>query len=168
MLGITLIAVLGSGSPEAQDVYRYTDEAGRPVFTDQPPAGREAERLALPMPAAGRTDPQRRLEDMTETATLLKEDRMAREARRDERRREAARAAEKTAAVEGAEDSAVAQPVISWIRYDPWAPGHGGWPGWHPGFRPPGHLPGWRPPHRSRLPPTAGGVLRPGPGTGGW
>ena len=168
MLGVAMMALLGAGSPAAQDVYRYDDAAGRPVFTDRPPAGRAAERLAIPPSAAADSDPQQRLEDITETATLLKQDRMAREARRDELRREAARMAEEASTLQAAEEKAAERRVIGGGWFYPWAPGHGGWPGWKPGFRPPRHRPGWRPPPRPGLPPPQGGVLRPGPGSAGW
>ena len=175
MLGLAIVAMSGMGSPAAQDVYRYIDEAGRPVFTDQPPAGREVERLELPPPAAAGSDPEQRLERITETATLLKEDRLAREARRDELRRESARRAHEAAMAQAAVDAAREPRPVSGGGYPAWKPAFGRWPGWHPGLRPPGHFPGHFPGHLPTWPPSRpewrplpGGILRAGPGTKGW
>lgn len=169
---LAVVAILGCGAALAQEVYRYLDETGRPVFTDQPPQDREAERVELPRPdSAAEGDAKQRLERINETASLLREDREAREARRDELRRDAARRTHEEAMAEAAAEAAREPRVVTGGWYPAWRPGFGHWPGWHP-WRPPGHLPGhppaWRPPHRPELPAPSGGVLRPGPGAKGW
>lgn len=168
---LAVVAILGCGAAAGQDVYHYVDEAGRPVFTDQPPQGQEAERLDLPSPGDAGGDPERRLQRIRETATLLREDREAREARRDGLRRESARRAHEEAMEKAVADAAREPRVVSGGWYPAWGPGYGRWPGWQPWFRPPGHVPrppAWRPPHRPEFQSPPGGVLRPGPGSKGW
>lgn len=177
---VAALAVSGlwAGDGPAQEIFYFTDEAGRPVFSDRPPERGGAERMQLPAPVSGMQDPDRRLERINQTATLLKEDREAREKRRDERRREAARVARETQIAEA--QARASRPVTTGIWYPAWRPPHGWWPGYGPlpGDRPghgqgPGHGPGHRPGRPSRPPGDRPGrfpssQLRAGPGGYGW
>ena len=176
---VTSLAVAGlwAGSASAQEIFYFNDEAGRPVFSDRPPEGGGAERMELPATVKETEAPDSRLERINETATLLREDREARETRRDEQRREAARAARETAIAEA--QARASQPVTTGIWYPAWRPPHHGW--W-PGHRPgdwrghghgPGHGPDYRPGRPSRPPGHRPGhfpssQLRAGPGGYGW
>lgn len=151
----------------AQDVYRFNDESGAPVFTDKaPPPDVESEKIHLPE-SSEVADPDARLERINETATMLRDDRQAREETRATQRREAQ---EERRAREAAE--AAKQPIVVENRgtsygrwypeyYPPWPPGH------RPGYRP--KPPYYRPPRPEPLPQPSGGALRGvGPEGRGW
>lgn len=175
LLLLSLPAVCG-----AQEVYRFNDESGAPVFTDQPPPPEtNAEQITLPdqgQPA----NPEERLERINETATMLRDDREARQEHRDKQRQAARDERRAREAAEAASEPVIIQSGGGWYR--PGRPGYGHKPGWGPGYPPGGpqyhpRPPYYRPDHPAYRPPQpypeppqpSGGALRgAGPEGRGW
>jgi hypothetical protein len=155
----------------AQTVYRFNGESGVPVFTNKPPPPESgAEQITLPDPGEP-ANREERVERINDTATMLRDDREAREQRRDEQRRAAREDQRAREAAEAASEPVVIQQGGGWYR--PGRPGHR--PGWGPGYRPrPPHQrpqhPIYRPPQPYPEPPQpSGGALRgAGPQGRGW
>jgi len=141
---LVLISLTATGAAMAQQVYRFVDESGRVVFSDQPPpSGVDAEEVAVPETetAASGAEAGERMERMLSVTDKLQQDRIARETERQAAQAAAVQAREPPP-VEPAEDD---DDGGGW--YPVYGPGYGWGPGW-PGYGPPHHRPPRPPWHR--------------------
>lgn len=161
---ILLVCSLAPGwNLSAQEVYKYTDETGQTVFTDQAPTRVEVEPVILSDETPDEVSAARireRTERLKETADQLEEDRVAREREREELRAEAQSTAPPVEPAHEENDQDAGWYPGAW--YPGYGPPSGWWPARPPG-PPPGPPPGHHPGHPpgGHPPPPQGGRLTP-------